>query len=113
MARPGWAAIRQSTCRGLCTMTAGPVDAVPIPRKVGWWLAGISGMVFGTVVLGGVTRLTESGLSMTDWKFFGACSPPLAAACGLVGYGVQCSLSRGRGRKFPACQLHPSLTPGE
>lgn len=28
-------------------------------------------MVFGAVVLGGVTRLTESGLSMVTWKLFG------------------------------------------
>ena len=32
-------------------------------------------MAFGAVVLGGVTRLTESGLSMVDWKLFGR-KPP-------------------------------------
>ena len=31
---------------------------------------------FGAVVLGGVTRLTESGLSMVDWKLFGR-PPPM------------------------------------
>lgn len=30
------------------------------PRIVGWWMGGIAGMAFGAVVLGGVTRLTES-----------------------------------------------------
>jgi cytochrome c oxidase assembly protein subunit 15 len=44
-------------------------DPVKNGRKVvGMWLAGCSGMVAGAVVLGGVTRLTESGLSMTDWR---------------------------------------------
>ncbi|KAK3009634.1 hypothetical protein RJ639_015173 [Escallonia herrerae] len=33
--------------------------------------------VFSMVVLGGVTRLTRSGLSMTDWKFTGSL-PPLS-----------------------------------
>ena len=37
-------------------------------RIVGYWLAGTSGLVFGIVVLGGLTRLTESGLSMVDWS---------------------------------------------
>ena len=35
-------------------------------------------MAFGAVVLGGVTRLTESGLSMVDWKLFGR-KPPTTA----------------------------------
>ncbi len=37
-------------------------------RIVGYWLVGASGLVFGIVVLGGLTRLTESGLSMVDWS---------------------------------------------
>jgi heme a synthase len=30
-------------------------------RTVGYWLLGSAGLVFGIVVLGGLTRLTESG----------------------------------------------------
>ncbi|RNA18525.1 cytochrome c oxidase assembly COX15 -like protein [Brachionus plicatilis] len=45
-------------------------------RKIGLWLAGCSGMVAGAVVLGGVTRLTESGLSMVDWKLIKDMVPP-------------------------------------
>merc|ERR1719491_218258 len=37
-------------------------------RAVGWWLLGTSGCVFGMVVVGGITRLTRSGLSMVDWR---------------------------------------------
>jgi cytochrome c oxidase assembly protein subunit 15 len=33
-------------------------------------------LVFGTVVVGGLTRLTESGLSMVDWSLLGT-RPPL------------------------------------
>lgn len=44
---------------------------------VGWWLIGTSGLVFGIVVLGGLTRLTESGLSITEWKPVTGAIPPL------------------------------------
>ncbi|MQL86907.1 hypothetical protein Taro_019440 [Colocasia esculenta] len=46
-------------------------------KKVGIWLFGCSAWVFSLVVLGGITRLTRSGLSMTDWKFTGRL-PPLS-----------------------------------
>ncbi|XP_050546814.1 cytochrome c oxidase assembly protein COX15 homolog [Daktulosphaira vitifoliae] len=40
-------------------------------KFVGYWFLGCSGMVFVAVALGGVTRLTESGLSMVHWKLLG------------------------------------------
>lgn len=46
-------------------------------KMVGIWLFGSAAWVFSMVVLGGVTRLTRSGLSMTDWKFTGQL-PPLS-----------------------------------
>ncbi|CAL8115362.1 unnamed protein product [Orchesella dallaii] len=46
-------------------------------KLTGLWLLGCGGMCFGAVVLGGVTRLTESGLSMVSWKLFGE-KPPLS-----------------------------------
>nr|CAG4640801.1 EOG090X04TT [Eulimnadia texana] len=46
-------------------------DANKQSKLVGTWLATCSGMVFGAVVIGGLTRLTESGLSMVHWKPFG------------------------------------------
>ncbi|CAI0409948.1 unnamed protein product [Linum tenue] len=54
------------------------VTAGPHARKmVGIWLFGSAAWVFSMVILGGVTRLTRSGLSMTDWKFTGQL-PPLS-----------------------------------
>ncbi|CAG8650299.1 11788_t:CDS:2 [Ambispora leptoticha] len=35
---------------------------------VGYWLLGTAALVFGIVILGGLTRLTESGLSIVEWK---------------------------------------------
>ncbi|KAA8911135.1 cytochrome oxidase assembly protein-domain-containing protein [Sphaerosporella brunnea] len=47
-------------------------------RKVGFWLIGSATLVFGIVVLGGLTRLTESGLSITEWKPVTGTLPPLS-----------------------------------
>ncbi|CAN6562026.1 unnamed protein product [Malus baccata var. baccata] len=46
-------------------------------KMVGIWLFGSAAWVFSMVILGGITRLTRSGLSMTDWKFTGGL-PPLS-----------------------------------
>lgn len=52
------------------TLTAGRSYSQKSGNKnaLGYWLLGGSGIVFGIIVLGGVTRLTESGLSMVDWS---------------------------------------------
>ncbi|XP_011641205.1 cytochrome c oxidase assembly protein COX15 homolog [Pogonomyrmex barbatus] len=44
-------------------------------KIVGSWLLICGGMVFVAVALGGVTRLTESGLSMVNWKLLGEKMP--------------------------------------
>ena len=49
-------------------------------KAVGYWLLGSAGLVFGIVVLGGLTRLTESGLSITEWKPVTGTIPPLSQA---------------------------------
>jgi len=67
------------TRRSTVTLTMSPTTtSESVSRVVGWWLAGCAGMCVGAVVLGGVTRLTESGLSMTDWKLLGR--PPPSSA---------------------------------
>ena len=38
---------------------------------------GSAGLVFAVIVVGGVTRLTESGLSITEWKPITGMIPPL------------------------------------
>lgn len=53
------------------TLSQSPI----IHRYVGYWLLGMSASVAGMVAVGGVTRLTKSGLSMTDWKLQGSLPP--------------------------------------
>lgn len=45
-------------------------------RVLGLWLLGCSVMVGGAVIIGGITRLTESGLSMTQWHLVKGMRPP-------------------------------------
>jgi len=40
----------------------------------------VAGLVFCMVVVGGITRLTESGLSITEWKPISGAIPPLTHA---------------------------------
>ena len=54
--------------------TAAPVRAVAI------WLLGCCAMIFAMVVIGGITRLTLSGLSITEWQPVAGILPPLSAA---------------------------------
>ena len=46
-------------------------------RALVWWLFGMSGLVATMVVIGGVTRLTGSGLSMVEWRPLIGILPPL------------------------------------
>ena len=41
------------------------------------WLLTITAMVLVIIVIGGLTRLTDSGLSMTDWRPLLGIIPPL------------------------------------
>ncbi|MGB0670969.1 MAG: COX15/CtaA family protein [Rhodospirillales bacterium] len=49
-------------------------------QAIALWLFGIAAMIFAMVVLGGVTRLTESGLSIVDWRPATGWLPPLSEA---------------------------------
>ncbi len=44
------------------------------------WLLGVAALVFAMVVVGGATRLTDSGLSITEWRPVTGAVPPLSAA---------------------------------
>lgn len=48
-----------------------------LPRTVRWWLLSIAGLIVIMVLVGGATRLTESGLSIVEWKPVTGMLPPL------------------------------------
>ena len=42
-----------------------------------YWLSTITFLVFLMIIVGGYTRLTDSGLSITKWELFTGILPPL------------------------------------
>ncbi len=50
------------------------------PMALARWLFFVAALVFAMVVVGGITRLTESGLSITEWKPVSGAIPPLSQA---------------------------------
>jgi cytochrome c oxidase assembly protein subunit 15 len=56
------------------------IPAQQIPRAVRWWLISIAALIAIMVLVGGATRLTESGLSIVEWKPVTGTLPPLSEA---------------------------------
>src|SRR3954465_8548737 len=56
------------------------MESTDRPLTLSRWLFAVAGLVFAMVVVGGITRLTESGLSITEWKPVSGIIPPLARA---------------------------------
>jgi heme a synthase len=54
---------------------AAPAD--PKPLALSFWLLAVAFLVLAMVVVGGITRLTESGLSITRWEPISGTLPPL------------------------------------
>src|SRR5690349_2970444 len=49
-------------------------------RAIAIWLFVCAALIFAMVVIGGITRLTESGLSITEWKPVTGTFPPMSEA---------------------------------
>src|SRR5690242_19781227 len=67
----------------MSTIVASPADhpaASLRPRALSNLLLAVAAMVFAIVVVGGITRLTESGLSITQWNVVSGAIPPLTHA---------------------------------
>lgn len=81
------------------------VQPATIPPSMPKWLYGCSALVFGILVIGGLTRLTESGLSITEWQPLTGVLPPITDAEWDVEWekyrmspeGVLCVLDQRRG----------------
>ncbi len=53
------------------------MDSNSRPLAIAGWLQTVAALVFVMVVVGGITRLTESGLSITEWRPIAGAIPPL------------------------------------
>jgi len=57
-----------------------PREARTRPLTLARWLLAVAALVVLMVAVGGITRLTESGLSITEWKPVTGALPPLSRA---------------------------------
>lgn len=57
-----------------------PRDAARSDALVALWLWLVAALVFAMIVVGGATRLTDSGLSITEWRPILGAIPPLSDA---------------------------------
>ena len=60
--------------------TSAATVRTPRPLSLSNLLFFVAALVFAMVVVGGITRLTESGLSITEWKPVSGAIPPLTRA---------------------------------
>lgn len=63
-----------------------PSRAAQSERAIAWWLLACCAMIYAMVVIGGITRLTESGLSITQWHPIEGVIPPLSHAQWLAAF---------------------------
>ena len=61
-------------------MFSRPLEPKPRPGAISSWLTFVAVLIFIMVIVGGITRLTESGLSMVRWEPISGIIPPLSDA---------------------------------
>ncbi|MFN3497515.1 MAG: COX15/CtaA family protein, partial [Pannonibacter indicus] len=69
-----------STSQMVSPLAQTPQMAARHRTQIRIWLYGICLLILAMVVVGGATRLTESGLSITEWKPIHGMIPPLSEA---------------------------------
>ncbi len=75
-------------------------------RAIALWLIACAAMIFLMVVIGGITRLTESGLAITEWQPVSGVIPPLDQS--------QWAAEFDRYRAIPQyVAVHPAMTLAE
>lgn len=62
------------------TLSLSSTHATPRARAVAIWLFACCAMVFATLIIGGMTRLTHAGLSIVEWQPLVGAIPPLSHA---------------------------------
>lgn len=84
---------------------AAPRGGATAERPIAVWLLICCAMIFLMVIIGGITRLTESGLSITEWHPITGVVPPLSEA--------QWQAEFDRYKEIPQYRaIHPDMTLG-
>ena len=56
------------------------IENNPLNKYISYWLISIFLILSLMIVVGGLTRLTDSGLSITEWQLFSGIIPPLSTS---------------------------------
>src|SRR5712691_8448139 len=70
---------KRVTCEVTCMISVA-ISPAPRHRAIRRWLIAVAALMVVTLLVGGATRLTESGLSIVEWKPITGVVPPLDAA---------------------------------
>jgi cytochrome c oxidase assembly protein subunit 15 len=70
---------RTKSFKFLAGMTTNPPQQAVATRAIRAWLFAVAALIAAMVLVGGATRLTESGLSIVEWKPVTGTLPPLTA----------------------------------
>jgi cytochrome c oxidase assembly protein subunit 15 len=70
--------VRATSCKHAASMIPPAPDLARRRRAVRAWLLAVAGLVLLMVMVGGATRLTESGLSIVEWQLVTGTVPPLS-----------------------------------
>jgi cytochrome c oxidase assembly protein subunit 15 len=54
------------------------IENIKIKNYISFWLASMFWIISIMIIVGGLTRLTDSGLSITQWELFSGFLPPLS-----------------------------------
>src|ERR1700716_1821571 len=92
----------------------GPAPMQTAPASVRNWLLVVSAMIFFMIVLGALTRLTESGLSMVEWRPVTGWLPPMSDAAWQAELQKYLSSPQGRlvNRGFSVDEFRSGLVEG-
>src|SRR5262245_11140790 len=74
-------------------------------RAIRLWLYAVAALIFLTLMVGGATRLTESGLSIVEWKALTGVVPPMSEAAWQAEFEKY--------QAIPQFQLNRQMTLGE
>ena len=55
------------------------IENKQLKNHVSFWLASMFWIISSMIIIGGLTRLTDSGLSITKWQLFSGFLPPLTS----------------------------------
>ena len=81
-------------------------------RAIRCWLYAVAALVLAMVLVGGATRLTESGLSIVEWKPVTGALPPLSAEAWQAEFEKYQAIpqyQRAQPRHEPRCSSRPSI----